>query len=124
MQLRASRSGASSGSGNEGWFLRTFSRDVTAKRRVSRFCIDASLVRRMSAPENRLKTSSTDSGSCQNYTVSTKPLADLPRDMTYACPVWVVGGDVLVFREPKDALLEDELGLGGAHGWVSASHTQ
>ena len=67
MQLRASRSGASSGSGKEGWFLRMFKRDVIARTSVSRFSIEASRVRLMSAGEKRLKTSSTDSGSSQNY---------------------------------------------------------
>ena len=69
MQLRASRSGASSGSGKEGWFLRAFRREVMARRRVSRFPMDESRVRRMSAPEKRLKTSSTDSGSSQNWSL-------------------------------------------------------
>jgi hypothetical protein len=43
------------------------SRDVTAKIRVSRFSKALSRVRRMSAEEKRLKTSSEDSGSSQNY---------------------------------------------------------
>lgn len=34
MQLRTSRSGARSGSGNEGWFFNTVSREVTASRSV------------------------------------------------------------------------------------------
>lgn len=66
MQFSASLSGASSGSGNDGWFLRTIRREVTANINVSKFAIEASRVRRISAGENRLKTSSGDSGSSQN----------------------------------------------------------
>ena len=66
MQFSASRAGARSGSGNEGWFLRTKSRDVTASTKVSRFANEVSLVRRMSAGENNENTSSADSGSSQN----------------------------------------------------------
>lgn len=66
MQLRASRSGASSGSGNDGWLRRMKSRDVTASMSVSRFSSALSRVRRTSAAEKRLKTSSGDSGSSQN----------------------------------------------------------
>ena len=66
MQFRASLSGASSGSGKEGWFRRMHNLEVTAKMRVSRFSKLLSLVRRMSAGENSEKTSSADSGSSQN----------------------------------------------------------
>lgn len=43
------------------------SRDVIARISVSRFSRDVSRVRRISAGENRLKTSSVVSGSSQNY---------------------------------------------------------
>lgn len=66
IQFNASRSGASSISGNDGWCLRLNSLLVTARMRVSKFSIAVSRVRRMSAGENRLKTSSVDSGSSQN----------------------------------------------------------
>lgn len=66
MQLRASFSGAISGSGNDGWFLRMHSLDVMASMSVSRFSSALSLVRRMSVGEKRVKTSSADSGSSQN----------------------------------------------------------
>src|SRR5437016_715624 len=66
IQLSASRPGASSASGKEGWFLRTFRREVIARMSVSRFSMEASRVRLISAGEKRLKTSSTDSGSSQN----------------------------------------------------------
>lgn len=33
----------------------------------------------------------------------------------YGGPIWVIGGDDLVFRQPEDAFLEDELGIGGSH---------
>jgi len=66
MQLRASPSGAISGSGNDRWFRRMFNRDVSARIKVSRLGNEVSSVRRMSAGEKRLKTSSVDSGSSQN----------------------------------------------------------
>jgi hypothetical protein len=66
MQLRASRSGANSGSGKEGWWRRMKRREVMARMRVSRFSRALSRVRRMSEAEKRLKTSSEDSGSSQN----------------------------------------------------------
>lgn len=66
MQLRTSRSGARSGSGNEGWFFNTVSREVTASRSVWKLGKALSRVRRMSAGVKRLKTSSVDSGSSQN----------------------------------------------------------
>ena len=37
--------------------------------------------------------------------------------MTYSGPVGIIGCDVLFLGEPEDALLEDEFGLGGSHGW-------
>ena len=40
-----------------------------------------------------------------------------PRTMTYSGPVGVIGRNVLLLREPEDALLEDKLGLGGSHGY-------
>ena len=67
MQLSASLSGASSGSGNEGWFLRTIRREVIESSSVSKFDGAWSRVRRMSAGVNKLNTSSVDSGSSQNY---------------------------------------------------------
>ncbi|KAH8640796.1 hypothetical protein IG631_03737 [Alternaria alternata] len=67
MQLRASRSGASSGSGKEGWLRRTMRREVTARMSVSRLARLLSRVRRMSAGEKSEKTSSVDSGSSQNW---------------------------------------------------------
>lgn len=67
MQLSASRSGARSGSGKEGWFFRTIRREVTDNSSVSKFDKARSRVRRMSAGVNRLKTSSVDSGSSQNF---------------------------------------------------------
>lgn len=67
MQLRASRSGARSGSGNEGWLRRTMRREVTARMSVSRLARLMSRVRRMSAGEKSEKTSSVDSGSSQNW---------------------------------------------------------
>ena len=38
------------------------------------------------------------------------------RTMTYSGPVGIIGRNVLLLREPEDALLEDKLGLGGSHG--------
>lgn len=66
MQFSASLSGASSGSGKDGWLRRTHSLEVTASTRVSRLAGALSRVRRMSAEENRVKTSSADSGNSQN----------------------------------------------------------
>ena len=67
MQLSASFSGALSGSGNVLWWRRLNRRDVSAIMSVSRLDRDVSRVRRTSIGEKRLKTSSADSGSCQNY---------------------------------------------------------
>jgi hypothetical protein len=67
MQFSASRSGANSGSGKDGWWRRMNSRLVIASMRVSRFSSAVSRVRRMSAGEKRLKISSVDSGSSQNW---------------------------------------------------------
>ena len=69
MQFNASRAGAISESGNEGWFRRTTSLDVMASINVSRFANEVSRVRRISAEENKEKTSSADSGSSQNYSI-------------------------------------------------------
>ena len=77
IQLSASRSGASSGSGNEGWFLRATRREITARINVSTFASSWSRARRMSAGVNRLKTSSVDSGSSQNYTMEADRLATI-----------------------------------------------
>jgi hypothetical protein len=66
-QFNAWPSGAISGSGKDGWCRSINNRDVTANINVSRFSRALSLVRRMSAAENRLKMSSDDSGSSQNY---------------------------------------------------------
>lgn len=38
------------------------------------------------------------------------------RTMTYAGPVGIVGCNILLLGEPEDALLENQLGLGGSHG--------
>ena len=65
-QFKASRSGAISGSGKEGWCRRMKSRDVTARIKVSRFSSALSRALRMSAAVNRLKMSSEVSGSSQN----------------------------------------------------------
>ena len=70
MQLSASLSGARSGSGKEGWFFKTIRREVMASNRVSKLGNALSRVRRMSAGVNRLKTSSVDSGSSQNFKTS------------------------------------------------------
>jgi hypothetical protein len=67
IQFRASRSGAISMSGKEGWCRKTHRRDVIARISVSRFSGALSRVRRISAGEKRLNTSSVDSGSSQNY---------------------------------------------------------
>lgn len=66
-QFKASFSGAVSGLGNEECCLKANRRDVTASIKVSRFASDASRVRRISLVEKRVKTSSVDSGSSQNY---------------------------------------------------------
>lgn len=57
IQFRASLSGASSGSGKDGWCRRRKSREVSANMSVSIFSSALSLVRRISVGENRLKTS-------------------------------------------------------------------
>ena len=67
MQFKASLSGASSRSGKEGWCRRTKRREEMASMSVSKFSGEVSLVRRISVGENKLKTSSVDSGSSQNY---------------------------------------------------------
>lgn len=66
IQFSASRSGANSRSGKEGWCRRMKSRLVIASIRVSRFSRAVSRVRRISAGEKRLNMSSVDSGSSQN----------------------------------------------------------
>lgn len=71
IQFSASRSGAISGSGNEGWFFNTTRREHTARISVSRFASEVSRVRRISTGENREKTSSVDSGNSQNYQTRT-----------------------------------------------------
>jgi hypothetical protein len=70
MQFSASLSGANSRSGNDGWCRRTKRREDTARMRVSRFSGHVSLVRRISAEEKRLNTSSVDSGNSQNLSMS------------------------------------------------------
>ena len=67
MQFRASLSGANSTSGKEGWCRRMKRRLVIASMRVSRFSRAVSRVLLISAGEKRLKISSVDSGSSQNY---------------------------------------------------------
>lgn len=37
--------------------------------------------------------------------------------MTYTGPVGIIGCNILLLGEPEDALLEDQLGLGGSHGY-------
>jgi ribosomal protein L33 len=97
MQFKASLSGASSGSGNEGWCRRINRRLVTARMRVSRFCKAMSRVLLMSAGENKLKISSVDSGSSQNYVVYRSANRMLkPARMAYRCPVWIIGRDVFI----------------------------
>jgi hypothetical protein len=70
MQFSASRSGANSRSGKEGWCRRMNRRLVIANMRVSRFSSAVSRVLRISTGEKRLNMSSVDSGSSQNYEVS------------------------------------------------------
>ena len=117
IQLRASRSGASSGSGNDGWLRRTHSLEVTARISVSRLARLLSRVRRISAGEKREKTSSVDSGSSQNYAhaVVVSPEHATSKQKAYPSPVGVVGGDLLGLRQAEDALLEGEFRVGGAH---------
>jgi hypothetical protein len=67
MQFNASRSGANSRSGKEGWCRKMNSRLVIASIKVSRFSNAVSRVRRTSAGEKRLNMSSADSGSSQNW---------------------------------------------------------
>lgn len=67
MQLRACFSGATSASGNDRWCRSVKRRDVRAKIRDSIFGRELSRARRTSTGEKRLKTSSVDSGSSQNW---------------------------------------------------------
>ena len=76
MQFKASLSGASSGSGNDGWCRKVNSRLVIASTRVSRFSKAVSLVLRISFAEKRLKMSSEDSGSSHHYEVSCQQAGD------------------------------------------------
>lgn len=124
MQFRASLSGASSGSGKEGWFLRTKRREHTASKRVSRFVNAVSRVRRMSAGVNILKTSSVDSGSSQNFYSQrsqrdnkppTSAIFEEERNNTHFGPERIVSRYVLILRQAEDALLEDKLRLRGSH---------
>ena len=66
MQLRACFSEAASASGKERWCRSAKRREVRARMRVSIFGRELSRARRTSIGENRLKTSSMDSGSSQN----------------------------------------------------------
>ncbi len=75
MQFNASLSGANSGSGNEGWCRKINRRLVMARMRVSRFSSAVSRVLLISFGEKRLKMSSVDSGSSQNYARSDQSLA-------------------------------------------------
>ena len=93
MQLSASDAGASSASGNDGWLRSTSNLDVTAEINVSRLFSDLSRARRTSAEENREKTSSTDSGSCQNYKIVLASLPIIESGHTYAGPVWIISGN-------------------------------
>ena len=81
---------------------------------VSRLERVPSRVRRMSLAENKLKTSSVDSGSCQNC--EGQHSSWIVQQRAYACPVRIIGGDGPGILKLEDALLKDELGLGGAHG--------
>lgn len=76
MQFRASRSGAMSASGKEGCRRKIQRRDVITRISVSRFSGALSRVRRISAEENRLNTSSGESGSSQNYHDQSKTADD------------------------------------------------
>jgi hypothetical protein len=67
MQLSACFSGAVSGFGKERCCLNVRRRVVRARMRVSTLARELSLARRTSRREKRLKTSSVDSGSSQNY---------------------------------------------------------
>lgn len=114
MQFKACFSGASVGSGNDGWWRRMNRRDVNASTRVSMFSNAWSRVRRMSAGEKRLNTSSEDSGSSQNWSrVSKRPGSEWT--VTDRGPVGVVGGYATLLGQPEYALLEDNLGVAGAH---------
>jgi hypothetical protein len=64
--------------------------------RVSRFSRWLSLVRRMSAGENREKTSSVDSGSSQNYHERISEVCRMHVDLTYTCPVGIVCANALL----------------------------
>jgi hypothetical protein len=114
MQFRASRSGASSGSGKEGWLRRTMRREVTARMSVSRLARSLSRVRRMSAGEKSEKTSSVDSGNSQNWHRSQFSV-DITEQTSYAGPVDIVGRDLLRLGQAEDALLKAEFGVGRAH---------
>ena len=87
MQLRASRSGASSGSGKDGWLRRTQRREVTARMSVSKLARLLSRVRRMSAGEKSEKTSSVDSGSSQNCACYVSRALALVQDKAGLTPV-------------------------------------
>lgn len=128
MQFRASLSGASSGSGKEGWFFNMTRREVIASIKVSRFAIELSLVRRMSTGENKLKMSSVDSGSSQNCkTGINQTVVKLKEDEaleTHPSPVWVVRRDIFLLRKAKDALLKGQFRFRSSHGKVEVSRVR
>lgn len=67
MQLRACFSGATSGLGNDRCCRKVNRREVRASMRDSMLGRELSRALRTSIGENKLKTSSVDSGSSQNY---------------------------------------------------------
>lgn len=124
IQLRASLSGASSGSGNDGWFFNTTRREVIASISVSRFDSELSLVRRMSTGENKLKMSSVDSGSSQNCTRVSKTAVKCGAyrlESAHPSPVRVIRRDIFLLRKAKDALLKGQFRLRSPHDDVGVS---
>jgi hypothetical protein len=119
MQFNASLSGASSGSGKEGWFFRMIRREVTASKSVSRFDSAASRVLRISAGVKMLKMSSVDSGSSQNFNEQSVKLKVsillLKRNETNSGPERIIGRYIFIVGEAEDALFENKLGLRGSH---------
>jgi hypothetical protein len=88
---------------------------VTASIRVSRFSLAASRVLRMSAGEKRLKMSSVDSGNSQNCGGVRLVCRQGYGEATHRSPVWIIGGNDSILREPEDAFLEYQLRVGGSH---------
>lgn len=74
---------------------------VIASTSVSKFSSAVSRVRRISFGEKRLKMSSVDSGSSQNWrAVECQYGGDgggkAGYQVSYRCPVWIIGGDDFV----------------------------